>query len=140
MTDILSLPLHLWQTICQILIHSYGKPKILRESLPPFRDVMRLRATCSAIRVLLDESFLSFPLSAWYPHTTIPVYSENKQWSRVLDSMLNTVGNTRWTFDWLLLHFSLVTEGGQLHHQCAVNWNISYLSVSGTSMTEAILK
>ena len=35
--------------------------------------------------------------------------------------MLNTVGNTRWTFDWLLLHFTLVTEGGQLHRLFSYN-------------------
>ena len=83
------------QSICQYLIYSYPKPNRFRESLPQFRDVIRLRVTCRAINEDLDKCHLLFALATWLCDQELINF----------DKLLNLMSKSNWKFYWL--HFDL---------------------------------
>ena len=101
MTSSLDLPLHLWQSISQGLIYSHPKPKDFRTSLPQFRDILRLRATCSEFRDIIDQCYLLFALSK----------SSSGQYDAEFESSLSFIRGSNWRFYWLGLDlFSRKTD------------------------------
>ena len=101
MTSSLDLPLHVWQSISQCLIYSHPTPEDFRSSLPQFRNLTRLRATCSEFRDLLDQCYLLFALST----------SSSSQCDVNFDSALRFIRETNWRFYWLGLElFSRKTD------------------------------
>ena len=93
MANIVQLPIHIWQSICQYSIYSHPKPKDFTTSLAQFRDIMRLRAICFRVRDLIDDCYLLFALSN----------SCNYRDSVKFGKALRFMNNSKWKFYWL--HF-----------------------------------
>ena len=93
MANILDLPLHSWQSIGQYLIYSHQKPTDFLKSLAQFRDIMRLRGTCTTARDLIDDCCLLFALSNWCAEEELVKF----------DSALSFMSESNWKFYWLHL-------------------------------------
>ena len=73
------------------MIYLHPKPTNFAESLPQFGDIMRLRATCTTIRDILDKCYLLFASST------------NEHCLVQFESALSFMSESNWKFYWLHL-------------------------------------